>query len=132
MNKIKICKTKSDQVLTVADSSAITQVIVNLLINSIYAMKTGGQIDVATIRTPDWAEIQIRDYGPGIPKEILANVTQAFFTTKGDEGTGLGLSICKEIIEIEHEGKFQVTNHHIKGVIATIRLPLPSSKAEDL
>jgi len=132
MNKIKICKTKNDQVLTVADSGAITQVIVNLLINSIYAMKSGGQIDVGTFRTPEWAEIQIRDYGPGIPQDVLPKVTQAFFTTKGEEGTGLGLSICKEIVEIEHEGQFQITNHPIKGALVTIRLPLPSKKEEDL
>lgn len=132
MNKVKICKTKNDQVLTVADSSAITQVIVNIIINSLHAMKTGGQIDVATIRTPEWAEIQIRDYGPGISADILPHVTQAFFTTKGDEGTGLGLSICKEIIEIEHAGEFQIMNHPMKGVQVTIRLPLPSKKEEAL
>jgi signal transduction histidine kinase len=132
VSKIKICRTKSDQALVVADASAITQVIVNLIINSIHAMKTGGQLDFSIARTPQWAELKMRDYGPGIPAEHLPHVTQPFFTTKGDEGTGLGLSICKEIVEIEHTGQFAIANHSVKGVEVTIRLPLPTKKENDL
>jgi len=129
MHNIKINYKKMDQVLAVADSSAITQVIVNLIINSIYAMKNDGQIDVEVLRGSEWGEIHIRDYGPGIPKDILSKVTQPFFTTKGDEGTGLGLSICKEIIEIEHLGKFQIISHEEpKGVEVMICLPYPAKK----
>lgn len=132
ISKVKVCKTKMDQVLTVASSSAITQVVVNVLINAIHAMKDGGQIDVSVIRNPKWAELTIRDYGPGIDKEILPRITEPFFTTKGDEGTGLGLAICKEIVEIEHRGEFSILNHHVKGVEVTIRLPLPTTREEDL
>jgi two-component system, NtrC family, sensor kinase len=132
VSKIKICRTKSDQALIVADSSAITQVIVNLIINSVHAMATGGQLDFSVSRTPQWAELKIRDYGPGISAEHLPHVTRPFFTTKGDEGTGLGLSICKEIVEIEHAGQFSIVNHSVKGVEVTVRLPLPTKKENDL
>ena len=82
-----------------------------------------GSIEVSLQRSAGVAVLQIRDQGPGIPEEILSRVFEAFFTTKGDAGTGLGLSICKEIIEIEHAGKFALRNHPEGGLLVEIRLP---------
>lgn len=119
----KVCKIKMDKVEAMLNETSILQVLTNLTINSLYAMDNSGQIDFSVLDKGDKVEIHVRDYGPGVPEENLYNVLEAFYTTKGEEGTGLGLSICKEIIEIEHQGHFQLQNHEIKGLEAIIILP---------
>lgn len=121
---IKACVTRRNQVLAKANSTGLLQVLVNLTLNSIYAMGESGQIDYSVNEVGEWAEVRVRDYGPGIPKEILSRVVDPFFTTKGKNGTGLGLAISREIIEIEHAGQFEIYNHGLKGVEVLIRLPL--------
>ncbi|HEX4925941.1 MAG TPA: ATP-binding protein [Bdellovibrionales bacterium] len=123
---IKIVRVKSERVQIMASHSSLVQVFVNIIINSIHAMGGPGQIDFSLFKDGDFVEYHIRDYGPGIPEELLGKVTQAFFTTKGDKGTGLGLSICKEIVEIEHRGQFTVKNHPMKGAEMVIRIPVMS------
>jgi signal transduction histidine kinase len=127
---IEIEKSQFEQVLIEAHPHALVQVIVNVLINACYVMPEGGKIEVSIVKISDTqAEIQIRDTGPGIPVAILPKVTQALFTTKGTEGSGLGLSICREIIEIEHQGKFTVSNHISGGALVTITLPTRQDQA---
>ena len=124
VSDIKICRVKSEKLQIFASHSSMVQVFVNLIINSIYAMNGPGQIDFSLYKDGDHVEYRIRDYGPGIPENILTKVTEAFFTTKGEKGTGLGLSICKEIVEIEHRGHFHVKNNPMKGAEIVIRLPI--------
>lgn len=123
-NSIKVCKIKVDRVSAPVHQTSILQVLVNLMINSIHAMGSPGQIDISVRKTDTTAEICLRDYGPGIPKEILDKVREPFFTTKGDKGSGLGLAICTEIVEMEHQGHFTIKNHGIKGLEVTLSLPL--------
>ncbi|GIL16849.1 MAG: hypothetical protein BroJett040_06000 [Oligoflexia bacterium] len=131
LTNVKVCRTKNDPALVYASAGGLTQVFVNLIINSIYVMKnSSGQIDFSIAKTPSAVEVKVRDYGPGIPEDIIDRVTEPFFTTKGNDGTGLGLAICKEIIEIEHEGKFTIKNHPIKGVEITIELPYPGTQEQ--
>jgi len=122
-NNVKVCRIKNDRVEAEVNSTGILQAIVNLSINSIHAMNKSGQIDYSIIDDGDMAEIRIRDYGPGIPKDILPKATEPFFTTKGKNGTGLGLAICKEIIEIDHQGQFILRNHETKGLEIVMRIP---------
>jgi two-component system NtrC family sensor kinase len=121
---IQICKIKSDRVQVKACHSSLVQVFVNLLINASHVMPKSGQIDITVKKDMDWVEIRLRDYGPGVPEDILPKIKDAFFTTKGDKGTGLGLSICREIIEIEHQGELNFQNHPMTGLEVIIRLPI--------
>ena len=129
---IKIVRVKYQQCTIEANYHSLVQVIINLFINASHAMTSSGQLDVSVAQiehnqndgqAENWVEIRIRDYGPGIPEEILPQVMDPFFTTKGKQGTGLGLSICKEIIEAEHLGEFSIANHPAKGLEIVIRLP---------
>ncbi len=123
VSNIKICKIKNDSVMANVHATPILQVVVNLSINAMHAMPGSGQIDYSLTSSGEDFEIVIRDYGTGIPENLMLKVLEPFFTTKGKQGTGLGLSICKEIVEIEHEGKFTLRNHSVKGLEVVISIP---------
>ncbi len=121
----KTCRIKNEKVQVYACSTSLIQVFINITINAIHAMGNGGQIDYSISNIDNkWAEITIRDYGPGIPAEIMDRVTEAFFTTKGTKGTGLGLAISKDIIEVEHGGELKITNNPHKGAEFVLRIPV--------
>ena len=123
-HQIKICKIRIEKVSAPVNVTSLLQVLLNLIINSIAAMGDSGQLDFEILATHQFAELRVRDYGPGIKAEILERVKEPFFTTKGKNGSGLGLSICNEIVQIEHGGEFIVRNHGVKGLEVIIRLPL--------
>ena len=70
--------------------------------------------------------LEISDTGLGIPPEKMAQIFQAFFTTKAT-GTGLGLSLCRTIVE-EHGGSLWASPGPDQG--ATFHLRLPRSRAD--
>jgi two-component system NtrC family sensor kinase len=106
------------------DRNQLQQVIVNLLLNAIYASPDNGEIWIRIHRQDDETCIQIQDQGAGIEQEKLERIFDPFFTTKPEgEGSGLGLSISLGIIE-RHGGSLQLENNEDRGVTATIRLPL--------
>lgn len=128
---IKINRKQYETCFLKANHHSLIQVFVNLFINSSHAMSSNGKIDISVkqaifdqnIEPAPCVEIGIRDYGPGVPEDLLPKITDAFFTTKGKQGTGLGLAICKDIIEDEHQGEFIISNHSEKGLEIFIRLP---------
>ncbi len=121
----KTCRIKNEKVQIYACSTSLIQVFINITINAIHAMGNGGQIDYSITNVDNkWAEIVIRDYGPGIPADIMDRITEPFFTTKGSKGTGLGLAISKEILEIEHGGELRITNNPHKGAEFILRIPV--------
>ena len=108
-----------------ADKNRLDQVVVNLILNAVHAMKGHGPgtVTVVTRECPMGIEIEFRDTGPGIPPEILERIFEPFFTTKGDEGTGLGLPSCVRIVEEEHGGELAVTSTPGHGTSFFVRLP---------
>jgi len=93
------------------DSDKINQVLLNLYLNAIDAMKDGGTISVL-LRKHEWKngiEIAIQDTGSGIDEKDLPNIFDPYFTTKST-GTGIGLAIVHNIIEA-HNGEIKVESH---------------------
>ncbi|MBU1650605.1 MCP four helix bundle domain-containing protein [bacterium] len=88
------------------DSGPITQVILNLIKNSVEALENGGEIAITTESNERQATISIKDNGPGIPDSVRSKIYEPFFTTK-KQGNGLGLAICSQIIS-EHGGIIEV------------------------
>ena len=123
VTELKVSRIKTEKILVHVNQTSILQVLVNLTINSIHAMGNSGQIDLSVTDAGEFAEIRLRDYGPGIKPELMDKVWEPFYTTKGKQGTGLGLPICREIVEVDHQGEFQLVNHGVKGLEAIIRLP---------
>ncbi len=108
---------------TMADPMQLQQVFMNLLLNAVEAMSTGGVLTIKTWHEPsdDSIQISISDTGKGIDNELMARIFEPFFTTK-PKGTGLGLAITKRLIE-QHGGSIAVENL-LKGVMFRIGLPV--------
>ena len=105
------------------DPDKIQEVMLNLLLNSISAIKEKGNIAIELDkRNKKELEIKYSDDGAGIKKEHLPQIFIPFFTTK-NIGTGLGLSICKKIIEA-HNGSIEVKSEEGKGTFFAIQLPV--------
>lgn len=110
------------------DERALRQVCLNLLSNALKFTPRGGEITLATGMTEDGGQFfSVRDTGPGIPKEELPKVLQAFGqgslahrTAEG--GTGLGLSIVQSLVDL-HGGTLELRSELRKGTEAIVRLP---------
>jgi signal transduction histidine kinase len=109
----------------VADRIELQQVVLNLIINSIEALRpvSGRPRDllVTSGRRRSAVEVAVRDNGNGIGAQDLECIFDAFFTTKSD-GMGLGLAISRRIIEA-HNGKLWATANPGWGL--TLRFTLP-------
>jgi signal transduction histidine kinase len=106
-----------------ADPQALEQVFLNIVTNSIEAMREGGTIDIRSRVADDGAsiDISVEDTGPGIPDEVIGKIFNPFFTTK-EHGVGLGLSICYEIVRA-HGGTLRFERERTTGALCLISVP---------
>ncbi len=104
------------------NGNELQQVLVNLLVNAIQAMPTGGKL---TLRTRNWEDkgacIDIEDSGQGIKAQDIDRIFDPFFTTKKRQGTGLGLSISYTLVE-RYGGRITVQSNEGKGSAFTVWL----------
>lgn len=104
-----------------ADPSALKQVFLNLCKNALDAMEHGGTLSVSSKLEETVAVMRVSDTGSGIAPEHLANIFNAFFTTK-QGGMGLGLAVVKQIVN-QHLGVIAVDSNVGYGTTFEIRLP---------
>jgi PAS domain S-box-containing protein len=101
------------------DRVQLQQVLLNLIINAIEAMRDVGEDErellIGTRNEPDGVSVEVRDSGPGFAPAALERVFEAFYTTK-PSGLGLGLSICRSIIEA-HNGRLWASPNAPHGAI---------------
>ena len=102
------------------DAERIKLALVHLLENAVEAIGERGTVTLRVRRTPDHAEIDVGDDGPGI-SDPKAPIFDAFYTTK-ERGTGLGLSIVQRIV-LDHGGDVVYTSRPGRTVF-TVRLPM--------
>lgn len=107
--------------MVVVDPEQIRQVLLNLLLNALQASPEGGRVEVRSRISGESVEVEVRDYGCGIPAEQRARVFDPFFTTRKD-GSGLGLSIAYQIAR-QHGGELQL-GQVTPGTAMILRLPL--------
>jgi two-component system cell cycle sensor histidine kinase PleC len=111
-----------------ADERAMRQICLNLLSNALKFTPRGGSITLTISHTDTGGQkLSIRDTGPGIPKEEIPRVMQAFGqgslahqTAEG--GTGLGLPIVQNLVKL-HGGTFELNSELRKGTDAVVLLP---------
>jgi PAS domain S-box-containing protein len=109
-------KLAADQALIVADRIQLQQVLMNLMINGIDAMKAVDgprQLTLGTQNNSNELLVSVADTGIGLPPNQAGQIFNAFFTTK-EHGTGMGLRISRTIIEA-HGGRLWATDNHPRG-----------------
>ncbi|MED4583995.1 sensor histidine kinase [Brevibacillus choshinensis] len=104
------------------DVEQLKQILLNLMKNSIEAMKEGGILTVESRLTEHAVHLHVRDTGDGISPEYLVRIFDPFFSLK-EEGTGLGLPISRRMVE-NHGGDIQVNSKLGEGTEIIISLPL--------
>lgn len=123
MSGIRVRVESVGSVATVSvDPEQMKQVLLNLVINAIQAMPSGGEIVLRTARTLESVILGVQDEGVGIPSEDLERVFNPFVTTRPD-GTGLGLSIAYQIVS-QHGGHIAAQRNPETGMTFTVTLPL--------
>ena len=125
--KVELVSRIAQDVLPIlGDRIQLQQVILNLVVNGIDAMKdTPSENRIVSIRTScveNFAQLSVSDRGSGIPKDKLKTVFEPFYTNKAG-GMGMGLSIARTIIEA-HQGLIRAENRDHGGASFRIRLPL--------
>jgi signal transduction histidine kinase len=83
-----------------AEPEALRQVLLNLILNGIDAMPSGGELTFAASADHDRVHLSVTDTGAGVPVDLLDRLFDPYVTTKPEgEGSGLGLSICRSLLE---------------------------------
>jgi len=108
----------------VADGEKLQQLFLNLFLNAVDAMPTGGALRVALAPLGEQeVEIRVADTGVGIEPQALGRIFEPFYTTKpAGQGSGLGLVVAHGIV-LEHEGTIEAAS--TPGVGTEFRLVLP-------
>jgi signal transduction histidine kinase len=112
------------------DRNLLGQVVANLVLNAIQAVRTTGSpglVRIATFVDGACAVLEVSDSGPGVAPEIAQRIFEPFFTTKpAGQGTGLGLAVSRQLVE-RHGGKLSLATSP-RG--ARFRVELPLARAE--
>jgi signal transduction histidine kinase len=110
-----------------ADPAQLNQVIVNLIINALQAMKTGDRLTIRTLAGEEHVSLMIEDTGIGMDEEVMKQIFTPFFTTKDvGQGTGLGLPVVHGIVT-SHGGSIKVESKLNQGSRFEIQLPVTGS-----
>jgi two-component system, NtrC family, sensor histidine kinase HydH len=113
-----------------ANSAALEQVFLNLLLNAAQATDAGGRIGVRTAINHERVTITVWDSGTGFPAEARERAFEPFFSTK-PEGSGLGLTVAKRIVTA-HRGAIDLESEAGKGTQVHVRLPLHMPSGNDV
>jgi len=117
-----ILKLSPDPPLLKGERSQLSQVLINLVVNSIQAMPDGGRLSIGTDVTSDDIILKVEDSGHGMSDEVKKKCFLPFFTTKDvNEGTGLGLAVVHGIVQL-HNGSIKIKNEIGKGTRFEVRL----------
>ena len=111
------------------DRNLLGQVVANLVINAIQAVRASGvhgAVRIATFADDRRAVLEVSDSGPGVPAELARRIFEPFFTTKpAGQGTGLGLAVSRQLVE-RHGGRLALVASE-RGARFQVVLPLASA-----
>jgi signal transduction histidine kinase len=124
----------ADAVLVRIDAELIRQALLNLLLNAMQAMPSGGTVRLSVRRDQRFAVVEVVDNGVGIPDAVLPRIFDLYFTTK-PRGSGIGLAMTYRILQL-HGGTLAVRSdadpaspHH--GTTFTLHLPMSNSSGAE-
>ena len=105
-----------------ADRSRLHQVLMNVILNAIQAMPSGGKVVAKLSNDGQRVRIGIEDEGKGFSEQALARAGEPFFSEK-EGGMGLGLAVAQELCKA-HGGELLATNRQEGGACVVIELPV--------
>lgn len=107
-----------------ADAAQIRQILVNLVMNALQAMPSGGTLEIRTRIDAETVVVAVSDTGTGMTDDVRSQLYVPFFTTKDvGEGTGLGLAVVQGVVS-SHGGTIQVESEPGRGSTFEVRFPL--------
>ncbi|TFU15407.1 sensor histidine kinase [Thermus tengchongensis] len=109
------------------DPLLLAQALRNLLQNA-RLHGEGRGVEVALREEGQEAVLEVRDQGPGMPEEALKEAGRPFFRASRKPGEGLGLSVAQKVAEA-HGGRLELLANRPSGLVARLRLPLPTGGA---
>ena len=115
------CKVFPDELMLLADPDLIDQVVINLLLNAIDAVKDKPNPIIsitASVSINNRTMIEFADNGTGITPDLLDKIFMPFFTSK-KEGSGIGLSLSRQIMQM-HKGAISVKSKPGEGTVFTL------------
>jgi signal transduction histidine kinase len=110
------------------DVDLMKQAILNVVINGVQSMPSGGQLTISAHRENGAIVAEVQDQGGGIPKEMHDKVFELYFTTK-KEGSGIGLAQTYQILQW-HYGTVDFESAETSGTIFRFQIPASSAAAE--
>ncbi len=110
-----------DLPLVLAQHDRLKQILINIFNNAFEAMPHGGELTISTFLKHEMVNVTLADTGSGIPRDLLPNVFNPFFSTK-DKGAGLGLPQSRKMLD-EMGGEIELDSAPDQGTIVTLRLP---------
>jgi signal transduction histidine kinase len=114
--------TNGNPLFVKTDAEQINRVFTNIISNAIQSMSRDGELKIDAMTDDDYAWIQFKDNGCGIPEDNIEKIFEPLFTTK-PKGIGLGLAITKRLVE-QNEGQIEVSSQPGKGTTFTVKIPL--------
>ena len=124
LQEIEVVRDFGELPLVVCHPNRINQVLMNLVHNAAQAMHDGGVLTIRTRAEGDHARIRVADTGRGIPRDVIEEIFEPGFTTKGERiGMGLGLAITLQIVH-QHGGDISVESEPGRGTTFDVDLPL--------
>ncbi|MFC2163967.1 sensor histidine kinase [Acidobacteriota bacterium] len=125
LDQVNISNSRDKHFTVFGSQGKLKQVFINLLLNSLDAVKGKKgqiQVEISEADNGDFVEVHFYDNGPGVPPEIKDNLFEPFLTTK-EKGTGLGLYISYQIIQ-SHKGKILFDEDYKKGAHFIVKIPV--------
>jgi signal transduction histidine kinase/CheY-like chemotaxis protein len=113
---------RSDLPPVSGDAASLREVVMNLILNAVEALPTGGQIRIETRAGADGVVVTVADDGAGMSEETRRRAADPFFTTKGIKRMGLGLSVSFGVVR-RHGGTLEIDTAPGRGTVVTMRLP---------
>ncbi len=127
LNRIKLSFTFSDpEIRMLGDAALLKRAFAHLILNAIHALErvdSERKIEIAIKTQDSQIQIEVKDNGHGMPKDVQSCLFEPFFTTREvGKGSGLGLSFCHGLIS-GHGGNISVKSEKDAGTTFTILLP---------
>jgi CheY-like chemotaxis protein/anti-sigma regulatory factor (Ser/Thr protein kinase) len=102
--------------------SAIREILVNIILNAVEALPSGGRVTLETRLDGPRVVIRVSDTGVGMTEAVRVRAFAPFFTTKGAGNTGLGLTCARDLVTA-HGGTISISSEPGRGAVVTVILP---------